>query len=81
MYFVIKKIKKRGLFYSTDRVDDVARMLTWRVEADMARRTSARMRRGTEAMWQGRAWVTRGAGGADTSQEATRVHTDAREGR
>ena len=41
----------------------------------------ARMRRGTEATWQGRAWPTRGAGGTDTWQEATRVHADAREGR
>ena len=40
----------------------------------MARRTSARMRRGTEATWQGHAWLTRGVGGADTWQEATRVH-------
>ena len=41
------------------------------------------MRRGTEAMWQGRAWPTRGAsgeGGTDTWQEATWVHADAREG-
>ena len=47
----------------------------------MARGTSARMRHGTEAMWQGCAWPTRGAGGADTWQEAMRVHADAREGR
>ena len=38
------------------------------------------MRRGTAATWQGRAWPTRGAGGADTGQEATQVHMDAREG-
>ena len=47
----------------------------WRV--DVARRTTARMRRGTEATWKGREWPTRGAGGAqgaDTWQEATRVH-------
>ena len=48
--------------------------LTWRAGP-------ARMRRGTEATWQGRAWPTRGVGGADTWQEATRVHVDAREGR
>ena len=48
--------------------------------ADVARRTIARMQRGTEATWQGRAWPTRGAGGADTWQEATRVHADARQG-
>ena len=47
----------------------------------MACGTSARMRRGTEATWQGRMWPTRSAGGADTCQEATRVHADAREGR
>ena len=41
----------------------------------------ARMRRDDEAMWQGRASPTRGAGGADTWQEATRVHADAREER
>ena len=55
--------------------------MTWHAEADVARGTSARMRRGTEATWHGRAWPTRGAGGADTWQEATRVHADAREGR
>ena len=49
-------------------------------QADVARGTSARMRRGTEATWQGRAWPTRGARGADTWQEATFVHTDTREG-
>ena len=36
------------------------------------------MQRGTEAMWQGRAWPTQGASGADTWQEAMRVHVDAR---
>ena len=48
--------------------------------ADVVRETSACMRRGTEATWQGRAWPTRGVGGADTWQEATRVHGDAHEG-
>ena len=50
----------------------------------MAHGTTARVRRGAEATWQSRGWPTRGAGGAqgaDTWQEATRVHTDAREGR
>ena len=47
----------------------------------MARGTSTRMRRDTDATWQGRAWPTRGAGGTDTWQETTRVHTDARVGR
>ena len=55
--------------------------MMWQAEADVARGTSPRMRRGTEATWQGREWPTRGVGGADTWQEATRVHTDAREGR
>ena len=53
-------------------------------QADVARGTTTRMRRGTEAMWQGSEWPTRGAGGAqgaDTWQEATRVHADARVGR
>ena len=52
--------------------------------ADVACGTTARMRRGTKATWQGRGWPARGAGGAwgaDTWQEATRVHADAREGR
>ena len=42
------------------------------------------MRRGSEATWQGCRWPTRGAGGAqaaDTWQEATRVHAEARVGR
>ena len=54
------------------------------VQALMWRAGPARMRHGTKATWQGRAWPTRGtggAGGADTWHEATRVNTDAREGR
>ena len=43
-------------------------------QADVACGTSAPMRRGTEAMWQGRAWPTQGEQSADTWQEATRVH-------
>ena len=54
--------------------------MTWHVQAGVACGTSARMRRSTEATWQGRAWPTRGEGGADTWQEATQVHADAREG-
>ena len=56
----------------------------WRggpAQADVARGTTARMRRGTEGTWQGRGWPTRGAGGAqgaDTWQEATRVHAGPR---
>ena len=52
-------------------------------QADMARGTTARMRHGTKAMWQGRGLPARGVGGAqgaDTWQEAMRVHADAREG-
>ena len=52
--------------------------------ADEEHGTTARMRPGTEATWQGRGWPTRGAGGAkgaDTWQEATRVHADACVGR
>ena len=53
----------------------------------MARRTTALMRRGTEATWQGSGWPARGAGGAegaDRWHEATRstwVHVGARVGR
>ena len=50
-------------------------------EADVAHGTSAQMRRSIEATWRDRARPTRGAGGADRWQEATRVHADAREGR
>ena len=60
----------------------MARGARWR--ADVARRTTARMRRDTMATWQSRRWPTRGAGGAQdayTWQEATRVHADARVGR
>ena len=53
-------------------------------QADVARGTTARVRRGAEATWQSRGWPMRGAGGVqgtNTWQEATRVHADAREGR
>ena len=59
--------------------DDVASGATWRV--DLARGTTARVRRDTEATWQSRGWPTRGAGstqGANTWQEATRVHASTR---
>ena len=49
----------------------MALTLTWRAGP-------AQMRRGTEATWQGHAWPTRGAGGADTWQEATRVNAGPR---
>ena len=38
---------------------DVSRKLTWHAGP-------AQMQRDTKATWQGRAWPTRGAGGADT---------------
>ena len=52
----------------------------------MARGTTARMRRGSEATWQGRGWPTRGAGGARRGHVAkgcatTRVHLGALVGR
>ena len=50
-------------------------------QADVARGTTARERRGAEATWQSRGWPTRGVGGAqgaDTWQEATRVHAGPR---
>ena len=49
--------------------------------ADITRGTTVRVRRGAEATWQSRKWPTRGAGGAqgaDTWQEATRVHAGPR---
>ena len=51
----------------------------------MARGTTARMRRGSEATWQGRGWPTRGTGGARRGHVAkghatTRVHVGARVG-
>ena len=55
--------------------------------ADVARGTTAWVRRGTEATWQSHGWPARGAGGAqgaDTWQvatQSTRVHVGARVGR
>ena len=49
-------------------------------QVDVARGTSGRMRCGTKATWQGRAWPTQGASGTDTWQKAMRVDADAREG-
>ena len=69
-----------GFLFHRPREGDVAWTLMWRVELTW-RAGPARMRRGTKATWQGRAWPTRGAGGADTWQEAPQVHADAREGR
>ena len=70
--FFLFKITKKGVFYFH------------KPNADVAGGTTARMRCGSEATWQGRRWPTRstgGAQGADTWQEATRVHVDARVGR
>ena len=74
------KSQKRGVFF----IPQTPQKLTWRAQADVAcvladvaRGTSAQMRRSTEATWQGCAWPTRGASGADMWQEATRVHADA----
>ena len=67
------KSQKKGIYLPAGA--DVASGTGWR--ADMERGTSARMRRGAEATWQGREWPTRGpcgAQGADTWQEATCVH-------
>ena len=47
----------------------------------MWRAGPAKMRRGNEAMWQGRAWPACGAGGVDKWQEAKQNHADTREGR
>ena len=54
--------------------------LMWRMELTWCAGL-AWMRRGPEATWQGCAWPMRGAGGADTWQEATRVHADVCQGR
>ena len=58
----------------------MAQTLTWCAELTW-RAGPERMGRGTKATWQGRAWPTRGASGADMWQEARRVHADIREGR
>ena len=77
--------KKRGYFGPQNPVADVARVPDV-ARADVACGTTARMRRGFEATWQGRGWPTRGAGGAqdaDAWQEAkrsTRVHVGAHVG-
>ena len=81
MFFFIK-IAKKGNYLPA--CADVASGTGWR--ADMARETTAQMRRGAKATWQGRGWPTRGtcgAQGAETWQEITRVHpvhADARVG-
>ena len=70
-------MKNWDLFSAESADDTWGAELTWHAGP-------ARMRRGTEATWQGHAWPTRGAsgaGGADTWQEATWVHADAHEGR
>ena len=53
-----------------------------RRRADVARGSTAPLRRGAEGHVAGRVWPARGAGGADAWQEATRtVHVGARVGR
>ena len=78
-YFLFKCIfQVISLLKSRKRVTNLQLMM-WR--ADVARGTTARMRRGAEATWQGRTWPMRGARGAqgvDTWQEAKRVHTGPR---
>ena len=44
-----------------------------RRRADVARRSTAPLRRGAEATWQGACGPRGGAGGADAWQEATRA--------
>ena len=78
--FSYQKSRKRGFLFHRPCRADVAWTLTWRAQLTW-HAGPARMQRGTEATWQGCAWPTRGAGGADTWQEATRVHANAREGR
>ena len=78
LIFPLKIAKERVFFIpqTPRRLGRGACELT-RHGADVARGTTARMRRGAEATWQSRGWPTRGAGGAqgtDTWQEATRVH-------
>ena len=82
LIFPLKIAKKTGGFYF---IPQTPRRLTWRKHsgrADVARGTTTWMRRGTEATWQRHGWLAPGAGGeqgADTWQEATQVHADARE--
>ena len=67
-FFYLLKSPKRGFITSSD--DVVSRP---RRRADVAHGTSAWMRRRTEATWQSHGRPTRGAGGADAWQEATRT--------
>ena len=76
MNFSLFKLRKRGVLTAGA---DVASGTGAR--ADVARGTTAQVRRDAEAMWQSRGWPTRGAGGAqgaDTWQEATGVHAGPR---
>ena len=60
LIFSLLKSWKKGFSY--------LQVLKWRAGAPaswhVARRTTARVRHGAEAMWQSRGWPTRGAGGA-----------------
>ena len=67
-FFFTKIAKKSDLLPASDDVESGPRR-----RADVARGTSAWMRRGTEATWQSHGWPTRGAGGADAWQESTRT--------
>ena len=53
--------KEGGFLYFSPQTP---RRLTWLKQADVVRGTTARLRRGAEAMWHGREWPTRGAGSA-----------------
>ena len=73
-WFLIDFLMKFSLFQSRKRGeltagDDVASGP--RRRADVARGTSAWMRRDTEAPWQSHGWPARGAGCANAWQEAT----------
>ena len=68
---------QKGVFLPAG--DDVASETSGR--ADVARGTTTWVRRGTEGTWQSHGWPAQGAGGAqgaDTWQEATRVHAGPR---
>ena len=59
MNFSLFKSRKRGVVTAGAAV-----VSGTGAQADVARGTTARVRRGAEATWQSRGWPTRGAGGA-----------------
>ena len=76
VFFSLLKSRKREFTYLQD---DVASGASWRT--DVARGTTAQVQRGVDTTWQSRGWPTQGAGGAqgaDTWQEAKRVHAGPR---